>query len=847
MFTSTIDFLSKTYYLFDFVIFWTFVAVSLFALGVIIGAFVCIGDQDKELKKLRKKSAKTENTPKESASESIVEEPTEPQAEEESKLEEAVEEPIEAVEEETEAVEEPIETVEENGELENEIETVEEESETAEEPTETEETTESVEEKIETVDEQAETEAEEQVEEPVEAVEESEAIEEPTEPQAETNEETAEPQTEEEQTETTETLETENEQTAQPIEKIDLHTEIKDGFVYFDAYSRSFISKLIQANEKVQDYYSQIKNNLLSYRKVHDRLSWRGESFRLGRKREAFLSFRGRTLCMYVALNPDEFNKNIYHQRNYGDRKRYIDVPMMVKVRSDLGLKRAISLINILLADIPTNKKFEWNDYFYQYFDDATLLEDGLIKLVRMKRPVIFGENESQEEAIQRVLDELEQQPEIEVDEDLFEESEESEEENPEHIDEIVEEPIFEEKEEKEEAVVPSFEEKSEEIEEEKPELETIEEIEEIAEPQFEKAEEKTEIVPEFEANEQEDEEEKPEYIDEIVEEPIFEEKKGKKQETVVPSFEEKSEEIEEEKPEFESIEDVPTFEDKGEKTKTAKEKVSVPAFEEKDGETVRKKETDVFIPEELEELPEIKQEKAKESKPSAPHEHKETPIFEEKASTLPKGLYDDVPEEKKHEKEQKEEVETKIEIPEGLTDEEKQRIAQDEELLKQLMEGETEEDEERYDIVGTCTDTSNFTAFENKIYNASNIVKYYYSELKNTLLSYKKIKCKQSNAGDSFRQGNNLVARITFNGNKLRLHLALNPKDYNVNDYNHYSMINVNAYKEVPLTLEITGRRDLINSAKLIQDAMGSKFVVYLDNKREYFDYAAYYTKKED
>ena len=133
------------------------------------------------------------------------------------------------------------------------------------------------------------------------------------------------------------------------------------------------------------------------------------------------------------------------------------------------------------------------------------------------------------------------------------------------------------------------------------------------------------------------------------------------------------------------------------------------------------------------------------------------------------------------------------------------------------------------------------------KLYNAPNNIKYYYNEIKNTLMSYKKIKCKQSNAGDSFRQGNNLVARITYNGNKLRLHLALNPKDYSVNVYDHYSLINVNAYKEVPFTLEIDKREKLVSAAKLVQDAMGNKFVVYLDNKREYVDYAAYYTKKED
>lgn len=210
-----------------------------------------------------------------------------------------------------------------------------------------------------------------------------------------------------------------------------------------------------------------------------------------------------------------------------------------------------------------------------------------------------------------------------------------------------------------------------------------------------------------------------------------------------------------------------------------------------------------------------------------------------------PKGLYDEVPDNTVKENIEIEEPE--ILIPEGLTDEEKRIIEEQQTLLDQLTEESISNKDENYDIVGTCTDTAKFTAFEKKLYNATNLIKYYYSELKNTLLSYKGIKSKITNAGDSFKIGGSIVARITFNGNKLRLHLSLDPDEYNKSIYNHYSLADVKAYKDIPFALEISKSADLSTAFKLIQDAMGSKFVLYIDQKREYVDYATYYTDKED
>lgn len=244
-----------------------------------------------------------------------------------------------------------------------------------------------------------------------------------------------------------------------------------------------------------------------------------------------------------------------------------------------------------------------------------------------------------------------------------------------------------------------------------------------------------------------------------------------------------------------------------------------------------------------LDDIPQSFEEIAKDTIPEIVDS--EDPVFVAPIKPPPKELYDEMPDNSLKEEIEIEKPETVI--PEGLTEEEKKLIAEQQALLDRLSEESLSEDAENYDIVGICTDTSSFTAFENKLHNATNRIKYYYSELKNTLLSYKGVKSKLTNAGDSFRVSGSIVARITFNGNKLRLHLSLNPNEYNKSIYNHYSLADVKAYKEIPLALEIAKRADLSTASKLIQDAMGSKLVLYIDQKREYVDYAAYYTDKEE
>lgn len=151
------------------------------------------------------------------------------------------------------------------------------------------------------------------------------------------------------------------------------------------ACNRSFTANLIQSNPQVKSYYSEIKNRLLSYRGVKARTSWRYESFNKGRSQLAKLKIRGKTICLYLALDPDGFEKSKYFQERT-DAKCFASVPMMIRVRSDRGLKRALELIDAAAAGLKLSlldgiDKHNYSDD-YPYETTAALVERKLVKIL---------------------------------------------------------------------------------------------------------------------------------------------------------------------------------------------------------------------------------------------------------------------------------------------------------------------------------------------------------------------------------------------------------------------------------------------------------------------------------
>ena len=207
----------------------------------------------------------------------------------------------------------------------------------------------------------------------------------PEEEVEETTEETVEEQPAQEELAATavvmeEEVEEETESEEEPEE------EAVDAFGNVIRYRKSFMARLIQTQNPNQDYYTEIKNELLSYKGVKSRVSWNFDSFNKGRKKCAKMAIRGKTLIIYLALDPNDeekFPKTKYFQYDAGAVNRFAEVPFRMKIRSDRACKYAKELIAIMMAELGLVKKeIVPEDYHMPYETTEQLIGEGLIKII---------------------------------------------------------------------------------------------------------------------------------------------------------------------------------------------------------------------------------------------------------------------------------------------------------------------------------------------------------------------------------------------------------------------------------------------------------------------------------
>ena len=110
-------------------------------------------------------------------------------------------------------------------------------------------------------------------------------------------------------------------------------------------YRKSFEAKLIQARPNIKQYYSELKNALLSYKGTKSRISWTADSFHNGRTQIAKINVKTRILELYLALEPESLEGTVYRGKNVGSKKKYADTPFQYKIRTPRKFKWAMELV----------------------------------------------------------------------------------------------------------------------------------------------------------------------------------------------------------------------------------------------------------------------------------------------------------------------------------------------------------------------------------------------------------------------------------------------------------------------------------------------------------------------
>lgn len=146
-------------------------------------------------------------------------------------------------------------------------------------------------------------------------------------------------------------------------------------------YNMSFTARLIQAEDERKYWYSDIKNELLSCAKTRARMSWKRETFKTGKSVIARLSFRGKTMCLYLPLNAADFVDSKYQLEDVSDNLSYADTPAMYRLKSARRVKYAIELIKIVAQKLGLERiEHTKEDFYLPYEGIVELINKGLVK-----------------------------------------------------------------------------------------------------------------------------------------------------------------------------------------------------------------------------------------------------------------------------------------------------------------------------------------------------------------------------------------------------------------------------------------------------------------------------------
>ncbi len=159
-------------------------------------------------------------------------------------------------------------------------------------------------------------------------------------------------------------------------------TKDGSGNLFEIRYVKSFTAKLSQSEEEVKDYYAILKNYVLSYKGVHSRISWHYDAINVSRDYILKFAIRGKTLCVYFALDASKLDKKYKVEEAKGNR--YMEVPCLYRIKNDRRCEYAKELIDLLMkehglkqGDIPNE------DYHIKKESTRSLLDRGLIKEVK--------------------------------------------------------------------------------------------------------------------------------------------------------------------------------------------------------------------------------------------------------------------------------------------------------------------------------------------------------------------------------------------------------------------------------------------------------------------------------
>lgn len=148
-------------------------------------------------------------------------------------------------------------------------------------------------------------------------------------------------------------------------------------------YNYSFTARITQADTDLKARYSELKNYIMSYGGMSARMSWKKETFHIGRRNAASFVVRGKTLCIFLAVDPALFDGTKYKVEKVGSAKKTA-MPCKYRITSDRKTGYTKELIDIVLAgfDVARKPDYVMQDFTLPYKSTEALVKRKLVKIV---------------------------------------------------------------------------------------------------------------------------------------------------------------------------------------------------------------------------------------------------------------------------------------------------------------------------------------------------------------------------------------------------------------------------------------------------------------------------------
>lgn len=156
--------------------------------------------------------------------------------------------------------------------------------------------------------------------------------------------------------------------------------------IEYEILERTFENKLRQSDDDAKEYYSVIKNRLLSFDGVKSRVSKLADTFKCNGEVACKITVSGKTLLVNLNLDCAKYDAKYYKFVDVGDMSKFADTPMRIKIKNKLTLKRCLEIIDIMFKEMQViSSPIDIVDYASQYpkVENAVIFMNSIAHLIR--------------------------------------------------------------------------------------------------------------------------------------------------------------------------------------------------------------------------------------------------------------------------------------------------------------------------------------------------------------------------------------------------------------------------------------------------------------------------------